>query len=232
MADNTIEWGDAQPERRGWLGRLTAEPPADAARVKQRLNYPALVLTVLGFLGLLAAQYLPWVHVDAGAGGIVGQDANNPASQRKYDISFSSIYTFSTLTYGIAALFVLAGAATILTVSAPALRRSLAAATLGLLGGQLAVLVGLAGGLTEGAGLGLPFDTSSLPKDAMSLGLGYLIAIVAIGLLAAAVLVGARGPQSRRTDRAAIESVTADEPIDLVVTPLPGETGNIRSEHS
>jgi hypothetical protein len=231
MADDTIEWGDSQPERRGWLGRLTAEPPADGATPKQRLNYPALVLTVLGFLGIVAALYLPWIHVDLGTGTTVGQDTINQAARRTYDVRFSSIYTYSALAYGLGVLLVLAGAATVLTVSAPALRRSLAAATLGVLGGQLALLVGLAGAAPEGEGLNLPLDVSNLPAGAVSLGLGYLIAIAAIALLAASVLVAARGTQSRRTNRAAIESVTVDEPIDLVVTPLPGETVDIRSEH-
>jgi hypothetical protein len=123
-------------------------------------------------------------------------------------------------------LAVLAGAATILTVTSPALRRSFAAGTLGLLGGQLAVLVGLGAGLTEGAGVNVPVDTTSLPDDAITLGPGYLLSVVAVGLLVAAVIVGGRTARSRRTP----ERKTQDEPIDLVVTPLPTETVNIRSE--
>src|SRR4051812_29792997 len=131
MAEDTIEWGDKRPARRGWLGRLTAEPPAegDAADGFRRLNYPGLVLTVLGFVAVLAGQYLPWIHLNVGlANGL-----------RSDDLSFSAIYGTPALTYGLSTLLVLAGAATVLTVTAPGVRRSVAAATLGLLGGQLAV---------------------------------------------------------------------------------------------
>lgn len=231
MAEDTIEWGDKRPERRGWFARLTADPPTERPdgdeRARTRLNYPALVLSVLGFLAILAGQYLPWLHVNLAAiGGASGGDVVNTTS-RTTDLTFTGVYTLPALTYGLSVLAVLAGTATLLTVTSPALRRSFAAATLGLLAGQLAVLVGLGAGLTEGAGFNLPIDPSNLPDDAVTLGPGYLVAVAAVGLLVAAVIVGGRTARSRRTT----ESKTADEPIDLVVTPLPGETVDIRSEH-
>ena len=231
MAEDTIEWGDkARPARRGWFARLSAEPPSDGSggdeRARIRLNYPALVLTVLGFLAVLAAQYLPWLHVNPAAiAGSIGGDTV-VTTNHTTDLSFTAVYTLPALTYGLSVLVVLAGAATILTVASPALRRSFAAGTLGVLGGQLAVLVGLGAGLSDGAGVNVPIDASNLPDNAITLGPGYLVALVAVGLLAAAVLVGARTGRSRRTR----ESKTPDEPIDLVVTALPSEAVDIRSE--
>jgi hypothetical protein len=223
MAEDTIEWGDKQPPaRRGWLGRLTTEPPPDggAADESRRLNYPGLALTVLGFLAVLAGQYLPWIHVNVALGSGV------PTG----DVVFSAMYGAPALTYGLSMLPVLAGVATVLSGPAPAVRRSVAAATLGLLGGQLAVLVSLAAGLSDGTGANVPIDTSNLPDGALSLGPGYLLAVVAIGLLVAAVIVSARSGRSRRTPERNAGQATVEEPIDLVVTPLPSETVDIRSE--
>jgi hypothetical protein len=223
MAEDTIEWGDKRPAaRRGWLARLTAEPPGDggAADQSRRLNYPGLVLTVLGFLAVLAGQYLPWLHVNV----VLGNGA--PTG----DVVFSAMYGTPTLTYGMSMLLVLAGVATVLAGPGPAVRRSVAAATLGLLGGQLAVLVSLAAGLGDGVGANVPIDTSGLPDGAVSLGPGYLLAVAAVGLLVAAVIVSARSGRSRRTPERQPENATVEEPIDLVVTPLPSETVDIRSE--
>jgi hypothetical protein len=99
-----------------------------------------------------------------------------------------------------------------------------------LLGGQLAVLVSLAVGLGDGIGANVPIDTSSLPDGALSLGPGYLLAVAAVGLLVAAVIVSARSGRSRRTPERQAENASVEEPIDLVVTPLPSETVDIRSE--
>jgi hypothetical protein len=230
-ADDTIEWGDKQPVRRSWLARLTAEPPPERAEGGQtprlRLNYPALVLTVLGFLAVLAGQYLPWVHANlTGAASTTDGDTTVTIASRTTEFSFTAVYTLPALTYGLSVLLVLAGAATMLTLTSPALRRSFAAGTLGVLAGQLAVLVGLGAGLPEGAGFNIPIDPSNLPDNAITLGPGYLLSVAAVALLAAALIVGGRTVRSRRTP----ESKTDDEPIDLVVTPLPGETVDIRSE--
>jgi hypothetical protein len=229
MADDTIEWGDKQPARRSWFARLTAEAPRDEGveSPRTRLNYPALVLTVLGFLAVLAGQYLPWVHVNlAGGTSTTDGDTTVTIASRTTDFSLTAVYTLPALTYGLSVLVALAGAATILTLSSPALRRSFVAGTLGVLGGQLAVLVGLGAGLPDGAGFNVPIDPSNLPDDAITLGPGYLLSVAAVGLLAAAVIVGGRTVRSRRTP----EKKTEDEPIDLVVTPLPGDTVDIRSE--
>jgi len=230
MAKDTVEWGDKRPGRRGWFDRLTAEPPADGPEddegTRLRLNYPALVLTVLGFLAILAGQYLPWLHLNLGA--LAGQSNADvvTSSSRTTDLSFTAVYTLPAVTYGLSVLAVLAGAATLLTVTSPPLRRSFAAATLGLLAGQLASLVGIGAGFSEGAGFNLPVDSSNLPDDAFRLGPGYLLSVVAVGLLAAAAIVGGRTARSRRTKAAK----TPEEPIDLVVTPLPSESVDIRSE--
>jgi hypothetical protein len=223
MAEDTIEWGDKRPARRGWLARLTAEPPPEggADDSRPRLNYPGLVLAGLGFVAILAGQYLPWLQLNLGGNG--GNIAN--------DLPFTSVYAGSALVYGLSTPLALAGAATVLAVSAPTLRRGLAAATLGLLGGQLAVLVGLAAGLSnDGAGANVPVDTSGLPDGAISLGPGYLLALVAIALLAASVIVAARAARSRRTTEKPAAAKTGEEPMDLVVTPLPSESVDIRSE--
>ena len=230
MAEDTIEWGDKRPGRRGWFARLTAEPPADGPAgdegTRVRLNYPALVLTVLGFVAILAGQYLPWLHLNLSALGSSSSGDAVSTLSRTTDVSFSAVYTLPAMTYGLSVLAVLAGAATVLTVASPALRRSLAAGTLGLLAGQLAVLVGLGAGLKEGAGFNIAVDSTNLSADAITLGPGYLMAVAAVGLLVAAVIVGGRTARSRRTKAAK----TPEEPIDLVVTPLPSEAVDIRSE--
>jgi len=217
-ANDTIEWGDKQPQRRSWFARLTAEAPPDEGdeSARARLNYPALVLTVLGFVAVLAGQYLPWLHVNLNALGF-GQDAS-----RTTDFSFTALYALPALTYGLSVLLILAGAATMLTVTSPVLRRSFAAGTLGLLGGQLTVLVGLGAGMPEGAGFNVQVDPANLPDGAITIGPGYLLAVAAVALLAAAVIVGGRTVRSRRTP----EKKTEDEPIDLVVTPLPNESAS------
>jgi hypothetical protein len=223
MAEDRIEWGDKRPARRGWLARLTADPPSEgeADDSRARLNYPGLVLAVLGFVAILAGQYLPWLHLNLGATA-----ANVPN-----DLPFTSMYATSALAYGLSVPLVLAGVATVLAVSAPALRRGVAAATLGLLGGQLAVLVGLATGLTDNAaGASVPVDTSNLPDGAISLGPGYLLALLAVGLLVAAVIVAARTVRFRRTTEKPAAGKPVEEPMDLVVTPLPSESADIRSE--
>jgi hypothetical protein len=221
-SEDTIEWGDKQPIRRSWFARLTADVPPDERdeSPRARLNYPALVLTVLGFVAVLAGQYLPWLHVNLNAVGF------SQETGRKADFTFAALFTLPGITYGLSVVAVLAGAAIMLTVTSPALRRSFAAGTLGVLGAQLAVLVGLGAGIPEGAGFNIQVDPANLPDDAITLGPGYLLAVAAVGLLAAAVIVGGRTVRSRRTP----EKKTEDEPIDLVVTPLPSETVDIRSE--
>ncbi len=185
------------------------------------------MLTVLGFLAVLAGQYLPWLHLNLTAiGNSAGGDVVSNAS-RTSDLAFSGVYTLPALTYGLSVLAVLAGAATLLTVTSPALRRSFAAATLGLLAGQLAVLVGLGAGLARGSRLqppGRPVQPARRRDHART---GLPGVVRRRGLLVAAVIVGGRTARSRRTTE---RTKRRDEPIDLVVTPLPSETVDIRSE--
>jgi hypothetical protein len=234
MADE-IEWGaqpvSAQAERGGWLGRLTAAPdepagPFRPARQRSKINYVALGLAIAGFLGILAGHYLPWVHFDLTQSVDPGTVAGGTEDlARTYDFSIGVVNSWEDIAYELSVLFSLALVATVL-LAAASLRRALSGAALGMLAGQLAVLVGVSSAVYQGAGLGSAIQFSS-EGDEMSVGAGFVIATVGCLLLAAAVIVNLREPRPARTNEV---KAIADEPIDLVVTPLPGVTVDIRSE--
>jgi hypothetical protein len=225
MAEDTIEWGGAAPERRSWLGRLAAPPAA-----RERLNYVALSGAIVGFVLVLAAEYLPWIHVDLN--GVDDGNTNPATSEHIYDFPLGMVNTWQNMAYGLSVLLVLALIATLL-VAAPPLRRLVAAAALGLLAGQASILVGLASSIEQGAGLGGAIEISSLPDNAVSVGPGFLVAVAALLVLAASVAVGVRSARSPRPQKTQNDPDAVDEPIDLVVTPLPAEpplTGDPRAD--
>jgi hypothetical protein len=221
---DTIEWGDAQPERQGWLGRLTVTPRATGDEVRreepaQRLNYVALGLIIVGFLAVLAAQYLPWVHIDLSS----LNDGTTPpptTGTRTYDFALGVINTWQIMAYGLSVMLLLAALAYLL-VAGPATRRPAAATALGLVAGQLTLLVGMARSLQQGAGLGSPTQVTVLPDKAVTLGFGYSTAVLAVILFLAAALLAARAPRLRRTQEATATTTDDAGPADLVVTPLP-----------
>jgi hypothetical protein len=216
---DTIEWGGRPgdpPDRPGPLNRLTARVPDDSGAPKPRLrvNYVALGLAVVGFLAALAGQYLPWVHIDLNGLGVPNQ--STPAV---YDFALGAVNTWQNMAYGLTLVFGLTGLCALL-VAGPAIRLLLAATTVGLLLGQVTLLVGMSRSIHEGAGLGTATALTALPDEAMTVGPGYTVAVVATALLLAAALLAARGPRPYR--QRADEPVQPDEePIDLVVAPLP-----------
>jgi hypothetical protein len=241
MADE-IEWGTtpaaaaavAPVERRGWLGRLTGRAP-ERTPARSRINPVALGLTIVAFVAVLAAQYLPWMHVDLQGTtdpGVVGVDQGSAEQgSRAYDFSIGVINSWQNVAYELGVVFCLALIATLLVTAGP-VRRVLTATTLGLLAGQLTVLVGIGTAIDQGAVLGNAIQVSEVADDNIGVGTGFVLALAACVLLAAAAVVNLRTAHPARTKDRPAGAAAADEPLDLVVTPLPAETVDIRSEHA
>jgi hypothetical protein len=226
---DTIEWGATVAERQGWLGRLTATPPRDEApaprRRRLRVNYLALGFAVVGFLGVLASQYLPWMHLDFSS-----LDGASSLTQREYDLPVGGVSTWQNVAYGVSLPLVFATIAALL-IAGDAIRLPLAAAGIGLLAGQLTLLVGMARAIQQGAGLASISELTAVPRDIASLGPGYTVAVAAAGLLIVAVLIAGRAPRPARVKDEPTDAAEEEE-MDLVVTALPESAyrGDIHSD--
>jgi hypothetical protein len=234
MADE-LEFGgtprDAPAERQGLLGRLTATSPEPRAASRQRLqvNYVALGLAVAGFLAVLAAHYLPWIHVQVERETTsTTVDTTTGTTMQTFDVPIGVINSWESLAYEVAVMLALALVATAFVAPGTS-RRVFGGAALGLLAAQTTVLVGISSALTDGPVLGaVILSNGTVDDDAFSIGSGFYLAVLACLLLAAGVVVLLRAPHPARIKERAAE----DEPIDLVVTPLPGPTVDIRSERA
>ena len=226
---DTIEWGATAAERQGWLGRLTVAPPSDEApappRRRLRVNYIALGFAIVGFLGVLASQYLPWMHLDFSS-----LDGAQSLTQREYDLPVGGVSTWQNVAYGVSLPLVF-GTIAALLIAGDAIRLPLAAAGLGLLAGQLTLLVGMARAIQQGAGLASISEMTAIPRDIASLGPGYTVAVAASGLLIVAVLIGGRTPRPARVKQEPTDAAE-EESMDLVVSALPESTyrGDIHSD--
>ena len=217
-SSETIEWGDRPAQRLGWLARLTARPPADdRSPARDRPNYVATGLAGAGFAAVLAAQYFPWVHLD-----FREPNGSNTGVVNEIDLPVGALNSWMIMVYGFEVVLVLAAVAFVL-FAGPTGRRPAMATAAGLLAAQAATLVGLASSVRDAFGLLGPSQSGALPDDAVTLQLGFLAAVLAVPLLLAAVLVTAR--PARSVSRPAAPEDEQEQPIDLVVTPLPGEMG-------
>jgi hypothetical protein len=217
-SNDTIEWGDQPAQRLGWLARLTNRAPADGqAPANDRPSYVAMGLAGAGFAAVLAAQYFPWVHLT-----FVEPISSNSTSTTEVELPLGGLNSWMIMAYGFEVVLVLAAVAFVL-FGGRAGRRPATAAAAGLLAGHAATLVGLASSVKAAFGLLGPTQSSGLQDDAVTIELGFLAAVLVVPLLLAAVLVAVRPARSLSSGPA--PEAEEDEPIDLVVTPLPGEIG-------
>ncbi|NJC68966.1 hypothetical protein HC031_04375 [Planosporangium thailandense] len=197
---SVVEWGGGPVDRPGWFGSGRSTTVA------------GLGCAFVGFALLLAAELLPWVSVRTSA---LGQDFPTVGGGRiGYGIAELAAYTGM---FNFGWLIVLAAVATALALRPPA-RRVAVAAGLGLVAGQLALLVGVThgvrnviqsrGGLTGGSG------------QLVESGAGMYCAYAALVLFAAALLVGGAPVRLRRSTGVA-EEPELPGPADLTVTPAP-----------
>lgn len=217
-SSDTIEWGDRPVRRLGWLARLTARPPADdQGSARERSSYVALGLAGAGFVAVLAAQYFPWVHLS-----FVEPSSSNSGSASDLDVPLGALNSWMIMVYGFELVLVLAAVAFVL-FGGPAGRRPATAIAAGALAAQAATLVGLASSVRDIFGLLGPTQAAGLRDDAVTFQLGFLAAALVVPLLLAAVLVSVR--PARSPIGTTVPEVDDEEPMDLVVTPLPGEIG-------
>jgi hypothetical protein len=172
---------------------------------------PAVVLA--GFVALLGAETLPWVHATVPGGA--GDSVDGPTSNTLY---LAQVGPWQSTAYQLSwsVLLALVVVAAMVTGST---RRVVAAAALGWAAAQLAMLVGLVGEAARGGGL---FTVPVAERGSLTPELGLYAAFLALGLLMLAALLLARG-RPQRTAENAIELADRgdDAPLDLTVTSLP-----------
>ncbi|WP_238009270.1 hypothetical protein KZZ52_59365 [Dactylosporangium sp. AC04546] len=190
---------------------------------QQRPGPVALSLLAVGFGLALAAQYLPWSSVKTGVASddedVVATSARSrvPAT---LDITLASLNTAHVVAY-LATLVLALGAIAVVLTTTDVVRRVSTAAAAGLLAGNVLVLGGFKSAIDA---LGQSsFTMYTLPEDAVSVGMGYPLAIAATLLLLAGVVIAVRGPilRDRIGRRSELDETADGEPLDLTVTPAP-----------
>ncbi|UWZ36654.1 hypothetical protein Drose_37635 [Dactylosporangium roseum] len=195
------------------------EPPA-----AQRPNPIAYALLAIGFGLALAAQYLPWSSFQTGVSTADDDTRVSPTRRQipsSVDINLANLNTGHVVAYLSTIVLALCAIAILLSADG-VVRRTATAAAGGLLAGNLLVLVGFKSAIDN---LGMSSSPAfALPDDAISVGAGYPVAVSAALLLAAGVIVAARGPllRGRRGfGRKIAEEPENGGPLDLTVTPVP-----------
>jgi hypothetical protein len=195
------------------MSELLEEPKAPA-----RPNVLATSLAVIGFGLALAAQYLPWAHLDMKQASRLVADVDDPALAKVVDIPASSFdvahMTIYMLTLGLG----LAALATVLATTGQP-RRIATGAGIGLLAGNLLALVGLNGIIEHVTTTNVM--SLALDADMVSSGPGYYLAYAAVLVLAAALVLGAWTPSAALRTLHGDEPVEGGEPLELTVTPVP-----------
>ena len=220
----TVEWGEADERRTRWWERIVGREadPLSAARRSERsparISTPAVTCAALGFVFLVAAQMLPWMDVTG-----VGNVATELRSQfGGSNVSLAQLNSWEVLAYSLGWMLLLP-ATCVALVAAPAVRRFLVAAGVGLGAAQLAVLAGLAGTVKRGGGVFGPAIAGNAP---VSYGDGFYAAFVGLLFLMAAIVLAGWRPRRRPAAIVEEEEVAdADEtvyrgPADLTVTPI------------
>ncbi|GGM11221.1 hypothetical protein ACFFX1_25535 [Dactylosporangium sucinum] len=183
----------------------------------------ALSLLAVGFGLALAAQYLPWSSVKTGVTSDdedvvpTGARARVPAT---LDIALASLNTAHVVAY-LATLVLALGAIAVVLTTTDVVRRVATASAAGLLAGNVLVLGGVKAAIDA---LGQSsFTMYTLPEDAVSVGMGYPLAIAATLLLLAGLVVAVRGRllRDRLGRRSEIDESDGGEPLDLTVTAAP-----------
>lgn len=237
-ATATVEWGEEDERRSRWWDRILGREPepvrrpvtdaagnapdaADTEGAAERAgrNRAAISCAVVAVVFAAAAQMLPWARI---ATGELGIDARNNLGTDR--LTLGQLASFQVTAYGIGWLLVF-GCAGALLVAPPPARRMLTAASLGVVGGQVVGILGIASVIRSGGDL-VRFADPATAK-AISYGEGFYCAIAAVVMIVVAV-----GLANRRARRPTIvgepaaryddvgEGTPGSGPIDLTVTPL------------
>jgi hypothetical protein len=209
---STIEWGGGAADPLGGrLDWLTTERPV--------LRGAGIGCAVAAFGLLVAAELLPWMVVTTSS---LQQDFPTGSGGR-VEAGLTQLGS-PTEIFSLGWLVVLAAVATALVVRPP-FRRVVVAAGLGLIAGQLALLVGITRGIKHPVNPGLfrgGFAGTDLP---IQFGLGVYCAYAALVLLVLALAFAGGVPRQMRDSdpepAAAQGHPDPRGPADLTVTPLP-----------
>jgi hypothetical protein len=205
----TIKWGASEEKGPPWLA--TDRPVTRGA---------GLGCAVVGFGLLVAAEVLPWASLTTTP---IQQDfPTGTGGRMEYGITE---LPFSTEMFNLGWMIVLAAVATALVLRSPA-RIAVAAAGLGLIAGQVALLVGLTRAIQHnGVFRGTFLRNTELP---VQLEVGLYCAYAALALFAVALLLAGgvprrlRGPDPEPDEAGPADlTVTPAGPADLTVTPDP-----------
>jgi len=220
---DTVEWGNGGPAR----ARRTAWRRAATATAGNRTA--AVVLAVLGFAALVAAEVLPWTSLNTGGTAVsIPQSDSDPAAVSGTLSTFSNVDLHrldatATLAYhfGLVLVLGLVGAA---LMGRPGHRRTALGLALGALAAQIVMVVGIMHSFQDYF-LSLGLYARQLPPGfTTSVGPGAFCALAALALLLAALLISALPAQVRtRLGGGPVEPAGdrfTDTPADLTVTPV------------
>lgn len=200
-----LEWGGL-PGSGGDVGALT--------------RGAGFACAVAGFALLIAAQALPWISLRTSP---VQQDF--PTASGGHLQRGLAELVIPTDIFNLGWLVVLGAVATALAVRPPA-RRVVVAAGLGLVAGQLALLVGMTRGIQHSSILRSTFPA---PEPQVQFEAGLYSAYAALALFAAALLL-AGGVRARlRQPVAPADEPAPAGPADLTVTPVPAADPHVWS---
>jgi hypothetical protein len=189
----------------GRLDRFTAGRPAAGFGA-------GLGCALAGFALLLAAQVLPWISMRTTA---LQQDFPTSTGGR-LERGLGELLVPTDI-FNLGWLIVLAAVGAVLTVP-PSVRRVVAATGLGLVAGQLALLVGMTRGIRDNGALRGGFPQVAAPVD---LEAGLYSAYAALVLFALALLFAVGVPRRLRRSGATSQPSAPAGPADLTVTPAP-----------
>ncbi len=220
---NTIEFGGGAVERvrpLGWLsGERPAPPGGDGPPDRPVLRGAGIGLALSGFGLLLAAEWLPWLSQS-----IDPSEQDFPtATGGRIEQGVTQLGTSADILH--LGWLALLGVVAVALVIRPPARRVVAAAGLGLAGGQLALLVAIAHGILNQQRQMVnsrftPVGVARVPGD---LELGFCCAVAALVLLAGALLLAGGAWRQRpqfAPDPADQEPGALAAPTDLTVTPV------------
>jgi hypothetical protein len=178
-----------------------------------------VALLVAGFTLAAVAQYLPWASVDvraanAGSGGEEDEIRELPS---KIDIDLGTFTSGHVIAYLGTIALALVGVGVVMATRAP-FRRPAAAAALGLLAGNLLILVGFKRSIEHVGGSALM--SYRLPEESITVGAGYPLAIAATVLLATGVMLAARMLPKVGRRRSVDDPHDGTEPLELTVSPV------------
>jgi hypothetical protein len=224
----TVEWGEPSARRSAWwdriLGREAADPGLRRPAAPGSIGRLGAGLATAGFVFLLAAEVLPWMRL--GSGDRAAQLRDQLGTDQ---LMLGQLGTWEVLSYHFGWILLLSVVCLAQVVSASN-RRAVGAVGIGIAGGTVTVLSGLARSIGDGAGV-LGSGTSNVDIQ-FNYGEGMYSAFAAVLLFVLAIVFAGRGTLRRRpeagSDPDELDEIVDEEPagpVDLTVTPLaPSET--------